>query len=64
MDSGHLYVYSIVCALFYVHFTCFADGVFDFMDTYEQRSLKLKIEKHNLDLDIEKLEKQLHEVRE
>ena len=40
----------------------FKDGVFDFMDTYEEKSLKVKIESHDVDLEKDKLEEQLQEV--
>jgi len=32
------------------------------METYEEKSLKLKIESHDVDLEIEKLKKELDEV--
>ena len=32
------------------------------MDTYEERSLKLKIENHDIDLEVKKMKKELEEV--
>ena len=39
------------------------DGVFNFLDTYEERSLKLKVAEQEAMEEIRKLEKSLTEVR-
>ena len=40
----------------------YIDGVFNFLDTYEERSLKLKVLEHDAKEEKEKLEKSLQEV--
>ena len=39
------------------------DGVFNFLDTYEERALKLKVLDHEASEERDKLEKSLQEVR-
>ena len=41
----------------------FVDGVFNFLDTYEERSLKLKVLAQEGKEEMEKLEKSFQEVR-
>ena len=47
----------------YSLFLLLLDGVFNFLDTFEERSLKLKVLDHEAEEEKERLEKSLEEVK-
>ena len=47
----------------YSLFLLLLDGVFNFLDTFEERSLKLKVLDHEAKEEKERLEKSLEEVK-
>lgn len=59
----HFIVTLVVVVFFFVVVVAYLqDGIFDFMDTYEEKALKLKVAKHDGELEKKRLEKELEKV--